>query len=176
MDDDTRRRLAAQAFTYAELGASLDSTLPDGYDHLSMSRVLGHGRDLFDAAARRLMTWGMHAGAGLTVSATDDDVRRDGLVLLGVRIGLMTVKAPCRVVQVVDEPDRRGFAYGTLVGHPECGEEAFVVQIAADGQVSAVVTAFSRPAWLAARLVGPLGRMVQVDMARAYLDALSDSY
>lgn len=174
MDDDTRQRLAAQSFTYLELGASLGA-LPDGYDHLTLSRVLGHGRELFDAASHRLMTWDMHAGAGLTVTATDDDVRRDGLVLLGVRVGLVTVKAPCRVVRVVDEPDRRGFAYGTLVGHPERGEEAFVVRIV-DDEVSATVTAFSRPARLAARLAGPLGRMVQVDMARAYLDALTDSY
>jgi uncharacterized protein (UPF0548 family) len=31
-------------------------------------------------------------------------------------------KAPVRVVYVVDEPTRRGFAYGTLPGHPESGE------------------------------------------------------
>jgi uncharacterized protein (UPF0548 family) len=32
-----------------------------------------------------------------------------------------------RVVAVADEPDRCGFAYGTLPGHAVCGEEAFVV-------------------------------------------------
>ena len=32
-------------------------------------------------------------------------------------LGLL--RAPCRVVYVIDEPDVRGFAYGTLPGHPE---------------------------------------------------------
>jgi uncharacterized protein (UPF0548 family) len=33
------------------------------------------------------------------------------------------IRVPCRVVYVLDEPERRGFAYGTLPGHPESGEE-----------------------------------------------------
>jgi uncharacterized protein (UPF0548 family) len=31
------------------------------------------------------------------------------------------------VVWTVDEPNRIGFGYGTLQGHPESGEESFVV-------------------------------------------------
>ena len=45
-----------------------------------------------------------------------------------VIVHLGPVRAPCRVVYVVDEPDRRGFAYGTLPGHAESGEERFVVR------------------------------------------------
>ena len=40
-----------------------------------------------------------------------------------VIVHLGPVRAPCRVVYVVDEPDRRGFAYGTLPGHPEIDGE-----------------------------------------------------
>jgi uncharacterized protein (UPF0548 family) len=47
---------------------------------------------------------------------------------------------------VIDEENRRGFAYGTPPGHPEQGEEAFVVALREDGQVTFTVTAFSRPA------------------------------
>ena len=55
------------------------------------------------------------------------------------------VRAPCRVVYVVDEPDRRGFAYGTLPGHAESGEELFLVRYdPATDEVYAEVTAFSR--------------------------------
>ena len=35
---------------------------------------------------------------------------------------------PCRIVWVVDEPDAFGFGYGTLRGHPDEGEESFVVR------------------------------------------------
>ena len=45
-----------------------------------------------------------------------------------VIVHLGPVQAPCRVVYVVDEPDRRGFAYGTLPGHAESGEELFLVR------------------------------------------------
>ncbi|HEV8560641.1 MAG TPA: DUF1990 family protein [Actinophytocola sp.] len=44
--------------------------------------------------------------------------------------------APGRVVHVVEEEHRRGFAYGTLPGHPECGEEAFLLERHADGTVT----------------------------------------
>jgi uncharacterized protein (UPF0548 family) len=39
----------------------------------------------------------------------------------------LALSEPVRVVAVVDEPLRCGFAYGTLEGHPVSGEEAFVI-------------------------------------------------
>jgi uncharacterized protein (UPF0548 family) len=69
--------------------------------------------------------------------------------------------APCRIVRVIDESDRVGFACGTLPGHPECGEEAFVVERRADGTFFSI-TAFSRPADPLARLAGPIGRAIQL--------------
>ncbi|SIP67631.1 hypothetical protein BN9982_740001 [Mycobacterium tuberculosis] len=40
-----------------------------------------------------------------------------------VLVGIAFLRAPCRVVYVIDEPDVRGFGYGTLPGHPVSGEE-----------------------------------------------------
>ena len=83
-------------------------------------------------------------------------------MVLDIRLGPMTPAAPCPVVYVIDEEDRRGFAYGTLPGHPESGEEAFIVQIADDEEVTATIKAFSRPASLLARIGGPVTRRVQL--------------
>ena len=59
---------------------------------------------------------------------------------------LLARAAPCRIVGVIEEEeDRWGFAYGTLPGHFEQGEEAFVVSRSTDGRVHFEVTAFSRP-------------------------------
>lgn len=83
------------------------------------------------------------------------------------------VRAPIRVIYVVDEPQRRGFAYGTLPGHPESGEEAFVVDQAPDGSVWLTVTSISRPSawyWWA---VYPALRLIQWAITRRYLRALS---
>jgi uncharacterized protein (UPF0548 family) len=62
--------------------------------------------------------------AGLKVEATTEV----GAVGSEVIVHLGPVRAPCRVVYVVDEPGRRGFAYGTLRGHAESGEELFLVR------------------------------------------------
>jgi uncharacterized protein (UPF0548 family) len=80
--------------------------------------------------------------------------------------------APCRVVYRVDEADSQGFAYGTLPGHPERGEEAFIVQLRPDGDVRLVIRAFSRPASALARAGGPLTRKAQAVVTDRYVRAL----
>ena len=66
----------------------------------------------------------------------------------------------------------RGFAYGTLPGHPESGEERFVVELMPNDDVMLHITAFSKQARLYARLAGPLSRLIQRFMTDRYVDAL----
>ncbi|MEX7473931.1 DUF1990 domain-containing protein, partial [Mycobacterium adipatum] len=90
-----------------------------------------------------------------------------------VSVGLWPLRAPCRVVYVLEEDDRRGFAYGTLPGHPETGEELFAVRYdPADGAVYAEVTAFARHATWWSKLGGPLTRLAQRIITRRYLKAV----
>jgi uncharacterized protein (UPF0548 family) len=95
------------------------------------------------------------------------------VVLLGAGAGPIRVHAPCRVVYVTDEPARRGFAYGTLPGHPETGEEAFLVSRTDDGTVTFTITGFSRPATPLARMTAPLGRAIQDRITTRYLRTLA---
>ena len=82
------------------------------------------------------------------------------------------VRAPCRVVYVLNEEDRRGFAYGTLPGHAETGEELFAVRYdPASGTVTAEVTAFSRHGTWWSRLAGPFTALVQRTVSRRYVKA-----
>ena len=92
------------------------------------------------------------------------------MVTLGLRC--CAIAAPCRIVGVIDEPNRWGFAYGTLPGHPEQGEESFHVRRTAGGEVSFEIVAFSRPAALLARLGSPVARIVQARVTRAYLEGV----
>ncbi|MDB5817528.1 MAG: hypothetical protein JWQ11_1168 [Rhizobacter sp.] len=96
-------------------------------------------------------------------------------VEVGLRLGPLSFKAPCRVVRMVDEPGARGFAYGTLPGHPECGEEAFVVRMGDDDLVRMEITAFSKPARWFSRLGSPVARRVQARITTRYLSALGPS-
>ena len=78
-----------------------------------------------------------------------------------------------RIVRTVDEPGRFGFAYSTLPGHPEEGEEAFLIETDDTGTVAFNVEAISRPAALVAKLGAPVSRMVQRRTATRYLEGLA---
>jgi uncharacterized protein (UPF0548 family) len=156
--------------TYSEVGATASSELPDGYQHLSTSAQIGAGRERFEQAADAVMRWGMQRGSGLRVQASSEIVEVSTVVLVTM-MGFL--RAPCRVVYVLDEPDIRGFAYGTLPGHPESGEERFAVRY--DPVTSAViaeVTAFSRPGAWWSKAGGPFVVMAQRIIARRYLRAV----
>ena len=91
------------------------------------------------------------------------------MVVLRFELGLAGVQAPCRVVYTIDEARRCGFAYGTLPGHPECGEEAFIVERGPNGVVTFSIRAFSRPASVLARYADPAGHWVQDLITNRYL-------
>lgn len=160
--------LAALPLTYREVGATA-GTLPDGYHHVRKSAVIGRGRPRFEQAAAKVMQWGMLRGAGVRVEASSEVAAVGSEVLVGIG----PLRAPCRVVYVVDEPDRRGFAYGTLPGHPESGEELFAVRYdqAAD-EVYAEVAAFSRHGTWWSRLGAPVTALAQRVITSRYLTAL----
>jgi uncharacterized protein (UPF0548 family) len=160
-----------RSFNYGEVGATADA-LPAGYDHIQRSRVIGRGEALFERASVALMHWDLHRGSGLSVAATVAEAREGADVLLGLGVGRIRLSIPCRVVYVVAEPSRRGFAYGTLIGHPEAGEELFLVTKDEVGQVTISITAFSRPALWWSRLGRPVGRKVQEAVTSRYLGAL----
>lgn len=163
-------RLQDQALTYTGVGRTAAAP-PAGYAFFSRTRTLARGRD-FESAAHALFTWQVHTRAGLEVAASTRHVAVDALVVMRLGVGRLALRIPCRVVYVIDEPDRRGFAYGTLPGHPESGEESFILHRRDDGEVDFVITAFSRPATLLVKISGPAGRAIQQLMTTRYLRAL----
>ena len=168
LPDDAVAGLRAAPLTYADVGATMGAA-PPSYRTFTRTRLLEHAS--FEQAAEALMTWQVHERAGLHVAASGPRVGQDAVVVmrLGPRVG--GIRIPCRVVHVIDEPDATGFAYGTLPGHPESGEERFEVRRRSDGGAAITVAAFSRPATLLARAGGPLTRAVQARMTQRYLRA-----
>jgi uncharacterized protein (UPF0548 family) len=162
--------LAALPLTYPDVGATGDgATPPAGHHVVRRSARIGTGRARFVEAGERVMRYGMLRGAGVRVQA-GTEVAEVGTDVLG-RLG--PIWAPCRVVYVVDEPDCRGFAYGTLPGHAESGEERFAVRYdPADDGVYSEVVAFSRHATWWSRLGAPAASVVQRVVTRRYLRAV----
>ncbi len=176
MGTDAARALARWAsadLTYDRPGATKDDALPPGYSHLDVEEPLGRGRAAFERAAEGIVTWRMHEGAGLTLIAASANRAAAGvLVVMRLGTGPLGLAVPCRVVYTVDDPDHRGFGYGTLPGHPARGEEAFTVRLTDEGEVRARVRAFSRAASLLARAGGPVTRLAQRYTARRFIRAL----
>lgn len=170
LDKSRAAELQRASFTYAEVGATASDCLPRGFRHLSRSRSVS-GRD-FDECAEALLTWRLHEAAGLRVEASSMRAEKDAVLLMRLGFGPASFQIPCRVVYVLDEPDRADFAYGTLPGHPECGEELFAVERDDAGRARFVVRAFSRPATRLARLSGPANHWAQSLMTNRYLAAL----
>ncbi len=157
--------------TYVAHGTT-DGTVPDGYRAFRGSWSVGRGLDDFVAAGAAVGTWEMHRGAGLRVLAPSPTVQLGAVVVLGVGVSEVRILAPCRVVRLVEEDRRTGFAYGTLPGHPVCGEELFEVVYRDDGDVVLEVTSFSRPGTWYARAGGPLSHLAQDLVTRRYVRAV----
>lgn len=182
MDSQPRahRRLAAamsQPFNYAEVGASQDLEFPRGYRHDHDTWNLGLGQQRFHEAAQILMSWEMHRRAGLIVTPGSPIAIPDACVVLGVGIGRVRLLAACRVVWTLpldgaNAPREAGFAYGTLTGHPEAGEESFVLRHHDDDSVWLTIAAFSRPATWYAQLGAPATRRVQRSITKRYAAAV----
>jgi uncharacterized protein (UPF0548 family) len=160
---ETNGPLPEGPFTYDAVGATREGHCPPDFNPLHVRSRIGEGVDVFERAANAVRTWEMHRamGVGIQASAPEASPGVDVTVTLGG-----VIKAPCRIVWTVDEPRRKGWAYGTLPGHPECGEEAFIVDRTGDGTVWLTITAFSRGAKWYARAGGAATRGLQHAYAR----------
>jgi uncharacterized protein (UPF0548 family) len=168
----TLEQLADAPFTYPEVGATRDGALPGGYDHVQRAHVVGKGRGAFDRAAAAVFQWRAQRGAGLRISASGPASTPGTVVLMTAGLRRLGLDIPCRVVWAVNEPDQRGFGYGTLPGHPESGEESFVVSLRPDGEVVYELRAFSRLATRWSRLGGPVSLRVQTLALDRYVSAI----
>jgi uncharacterized protein (UPF0548 family) len=179
-NDLRRRHLAACAAvpTYPEVGSTRSAALPPGYSWLRRRIHLGHGPAALERAGAYVLSWGTQLGSGFAIYPPPTRVTTGTTVLL--RIGLPRLRParlviPCRVVWTVEESDRMGFAYGTLPGHPECGEESFVVSMDGAGDVWFEITAFSRLAAWYARLGQPVAAVLQHLAIERYLRVMAQA-
>jgi uncharacterized protein (UPF0548 family) len=169
-DDDLARRPLGYDCVGATRVADDAWEAPPGYRRFEGSALLGRGEDVFRAAAEAVLRWEVKTRSGFSVHG-DRPVSGTRLWITG-HVGPLSVAEPAVVVDVVDRPDRVGFSYGTLRGHPISGEEAFVVRRDADDAVWFTLRSVSRRpsgAWSAAY---PLVLLVQRVYRRRYLRAL----
>ena len=161
-------------FTYSAVGASRAEETPAGYN-VDHNRIqLGHGEVIFNLAVEALCNWKHFDLGWVHIVPSGVEVRAGEVVAAQVfTFGFWTLNAS-RIVYVFEEEQpvkRFGFAYGTLPGHSESGEERFTVELHADDSVFYDLYAFSRPqhklVWLGLPIVRRLQKRFATDSLRA---------
>ena len=173
-----RRFLSSQRdlpFSYREVGATKGEP-PRGYVVDRYRVKLGEGEEAYKRARDALRAWrqfdlgwvSLHpGGAPLEVGTT--------VAVLAGRAGFRSLNS-ARIIYILEEGgsvERFGFAYGTLPGHAERGEERFLVEWShEDDSVFYDVFAFSRPNHPLAWLGYPFVRLLQKRFARDSKEAM----
>lgn len=173
---DVREAQRETPLSYDEVGGTR-GTPPRGYV-VDCNRVrLGTGSVPFERARQALKSWQMLQLGWVEPCWPDATLREGELVgTLARACGLWVVNV-CRIVYVTDEPSAAGnefsFAYGTLEGHVECGEERFRIEWQhADDSVWYEIVAFSKPGRWIARVGYPYVRCKQRRFARDSLQVM----
>jgi uncharacterized protein (UPF0548 family) len=177
--------LSERVLTYVGSGVTLTGGDPQGnpagFQGYERTVLLGHGASLWAFASTEVLRWGVKTRSGFSVDSGGVSSGGTGVgrsVAVGERywlvahVGPLRIYEPVQVVMVVDSPDRKGFAYGTLSGHPVSGEEAFLVDRRTDGSVWLTLRSVTRAGgglWAAAY---PVALIAQRVYRRRYLRSL----
>ena len=153
----------SQEFSYPNVGATRGKP-PAGFNFDHNRIQLGEGAEAFARAVQAIRQWKMFDIPWLQICWPDAPIREGTAVAVLVsHFGFWSLN-PARIVYVIEENGGSkdyGFAYGTLNGHAESGEERFAVELRTDDQsVWYDLAAFSRPTGLA-RLGYPFSRTLQ---------------
>jgi uncharacterized protein (UPF0548 family) len=157
-------------FNYAEVGQSLGPT-PAGYASNHGRVRLGYGEATFNRAVDALRNWKMFDLGWVNIRWPEAEIKVGTTVAaLARHFGFWSLH-PARIVFLIDDDDsqmrRIGFAYGTLQGHGESGEETFIIEwLNADDSVWYDLRSFSRPGQALTTLGFPIARLLQKRFAR----------
>jgi uncharacterized protein (UPF0548 family) len=159
--------------SYREIGIARNGA--PAYDLDEAAVTIGRGRSDYERARASLAGW-KHFDIGwvelfpVTASVEAGTV----VVVLARHFGFWSLNG-CRIVYGIgqSDPDRFGFAYGTLTNHGEEGEELF--EVFRDRHTDDVIyrlRAVSRPGAPLTRLGYPLVRRLQARFRRDSVEAM----
>lgn len=153
-------------YSYPEVGQTRQTEKVSGYDNDFNVQVLGQGEAVWEAAKTAIRIWRMFPDDWTRIWPESIPIREKELVVMQARVlGWWWINS-CRIVYTLDTAESFGFAYGTLPGHVEMGEELFMVEKLSDGTVRYVIKAFSKPRFWMTRIGYPLARMYQRKFVR----------
>lgn len=132
-----------------------------GYDYDTLRVKLGTGRRVFEIAKQAIKYWKMFPEKWTRVHPIKPEIGIGETVAISAKyLGMWWVNM-ARIVYVVEDLDTYGFAYGTLPGHVEKGEELFLVRMDEHEDVFYEIIAISKPNILLAKMSYSLLRGLQ---------------
>ncbi len=176
--ESIRLEMSKGVFSYPAVGAT-DGKLPKEYNVDRNQTLLGHGEDIYAKAVDAVKNWKMFDLEWIELFPAHAPIQAGTTVVVIVNhLGFYSIN-PNRIVYTFDEAgevSRFGFAYGTVEGHAESGEERFSVEFdSATGEVRYHILAFSRPQHTLAKLGYPYTRYLQRQFALASMEAMRKS-
>lgn len=155
------QRQSLLPFSYSAHGATRTPEQVAGFNNDYLRTRIGRGEADFERAKLAVTRWRMFPDTWTLLLPVGAPVSEQTCVAMYARVFGFWWRNACRIVYRVDEPRRFGFAYGTLPGHMEKGEELFCVELDDEGGVWYEIRAFSRPRHLLAWLGYPFVRYLQ---------------
>jgi uncharacterized protein (UPF0548 family) len=151
-------------FSYKEVGAS-KSVVPQNYP-INHHRIrVGSGVADYARAKNALQSWTMYKLDWTRIYPPDAPIAIGETVVVIVNHHFCWSMNSCRIVYVLEEneaTERFGFAFGTLPGHSETGEERFTVEWNRDDDsVWYELLAFALPHHILAKIAAPFVHFVQ---------------
>ena len=152
---------AAKGFTYPEVGATASNKKFKHYNNDYNYVMLGNGKEVWQKAKAALQNWQQFPLPWTKIYPDTTALKKGMVVAVLFRLFGIWWRNSAKIVYAFDEPDRFGFAYGTLPGHIEMGEEVFWVERDEAGLVSYHIKAFSKPRFWLAKIGYPIARFYQ---------------
>jgi uncharacterized protein (UPF0548 family) len=172
---------AELAFTYPGVGTTKTEAAPPANYAVDHNRaVIGQGSTGFERARTALARWRQFRLGWLEAFPDNTPIRAGETVVVLARVLGMWWTNAARIVYTIDETEgalaRFGFAYGTLPGHVESGEERFLVEWDRNtDQVWFDILAFSRPRHFLTRLGHRHARAMQKQFAQQSTAAMQSA-
>jgi uncharacterized protein (UPF0548 family) len=163
--------------SYGAVGCTRESQkeepIPRGFNQDHERVVLGKGEETYRRACQAVRTWQMMPPSVVQPCPAGVPIEEGGMVANIFRAWTLGgwLVLPTRILYLVDEATddftRSGFAYGTVQGHWEHGEERFLVEWdRRDDSVWYDLLVFSRPRHPLAKLAYPYTRYEQARFRR----------
>lgn len=113
LDERQAAELRAAPYTYEDVGGTATGAVA-GFTWIERTAVLK--RQDFEGAVDDLLSWQVQARSGMQVWASALPLEPGSVVVLRLGPGRLSLRIPCRVVYVVDEPDLKGSPTGPCPG------------------------------------------------------------